>query len=266
MYLANHDWFNASQSWILSCLRLFLVNASRQGKQDVIREFFESMSDALHDRKEWKDWFGMYIHVHVHLEMYPCINPCICKYMYTYQTAYGPGTCSLIALLFFQQLFRSQRTQTSITSSNSTSARSGLIPLWSPCTTSLAQSSHACISFTHTHTERERVREKEREREREKLYNSDFICKYYSLITITSGIWRVKLEGRINAWCVLCVCVYRHKKPLECPQMKLWRPCLNHGLGSLPWLFHLFPHCWILSKNTRRWRLWPLRTKLYTSS
>ena len=38
--------------------RLFLVQASKAGRQDEVRTFFEKMSDSLHDRKEWKDWFG----------------------------------------------------------------------------------------------------------------------------------------------------------------------------------------------------------------
>ena len=38
--------------------RLFLVQASKTGRQDEVRAFFEKMSDSLHDRKEWKDWFG----------------------------------------------------------------------------------------------------------------------------------------------------------------------------------------------------------------
>ena len=39
-------------------LRMFLVHACRQARHDVVREFFEKMSEGLHDRKEWKDWFG----------------------------------------------------------------------------------------------------------------------------------------------------------------------------------------------------------------
>ena len=38
--------------------RLFLVQASKTGRQEEVRTFFEKMSDSLHDRKEWKDWFG----------------------------------------------------------------------------------------------------------------------------------------------------------------------------------------------------------------
>ena len=41
-----------------SILRLFLVQATRQNRQDVVKDFFEKMADALHDKKEWKDWFG----------------------------------------------------------------------------------------------------------------------------------------------------------------------------------------------------------------
>ena len=39
-------------------LRMFLVHASRQARHEVIKDFFEKMSEGLHDRKEWKDWFG----------------------------------------------------------------------------------------------------------------------------------------------------------------------------------------------------------------
>ncbi len=42
------------------CYRYFLVHASKQGRQEVIRDFFERMSDSLQDRKEWKDWFGRF--------------------------------------------------------------------------------------------------------------------------------------------------------------------------------------------------------------
>ena len=37
---------------------MFLVHASRQARHDVVKDFFEKMSEGLHDRKEWKDWFG----------------------------------------------------------------------------------------------------------------------------------------------------------------------------------------------------------------
>ena len=50
-------------------LRMFLVHASRQGRHDVVKEFFEKMTVALHDRKEWKDWFSKWInglHAHTH--------------------------------------------------------------------------------------------------------------------------------------------------------------------------------------------------------
>ncbi|CAI7993378.1 WD repeat-containing protein 91 [Geodia barretti] len=40
-------------------LRLFLVQASKTGRHEEVRAFFEKMSDSLHDRKEWKDWFAL---------------------------------------------------------------------------------------------------------------------------------------------------------------------------------------------------------------
>ena len=39
-------------------LRLYLVHAKMSGRVDVIRTFFETMSDTLAQRKEWKEWFG----------------------------------------------------------------------------------------------------------------------------------------------------------------------------------------------------------------
>ena len=52
------DSLNTAYRLETNILRLFLVHASKQGRQDEIKAFYEKMSDALHDRKEWKDWFG----------------------------------------------------------------------------------------------------------------------------------------------------------------------------------------------------------------
>lgn len=54
----SHDSLMTVYRLETSILRLFLVYATRQNKQDVVRDFFDKMSDALHDKKEWKDWFG----------------------------------------------------------------------------------------------------------------------------------------------------------------------------------------------------------------
>lgn len=36
------------------------MQASRTGRHEEVKMFFERMSDSLHDRKEWKDWFGTF--------------------------------------------------------------------------------------------------------------------------------------------------------------------------------------------------------------
>ncbi len=56
----SHDSVMTVYRLETNLLRLFLVYASRQGKQDVVRDFFEKMADSLHDKKEWKDWFSEY--------------------------------------------------------------------------------------------------------------------------------------------------------------------------------------------------------------
>ncbi len=56
----SHDSLMTVYRLETNLLRLFLVYASRQGKQDVVRDFFEKMADSLHDKKEWKDWFSEY--------------------------------------------------------------------------------------------------------------------------------------------------------------------------------------------------------------
>ena len=58
LFLSLSLCLSLSLSLSLSHCRLFLVQASRTGRQDEVRAFFEKMSDSLHDRKEWKDWFG----------------------------------------------------------------------------------------------------------------------------------------------------------------------------------------------------------------
>lgn len=41
-----------------SLLRMYLVNAYSNGKQDKVHEFFERLSSELQHQLEWKDWFG----------------------------------------------------------------------------------------------------------------------------------------------------------------------------------------------------------------
>lgn len=56
----THDSLTTVYRLETNILRLFLVHATRQGRQEVVRDFFEKMVDALQDKKEWKDWFGKY--------------------------------------------------------------------------------------------------------------------------------------------------------------------------------------------------------------
>ena len=60
----SHDSLVTVHRLETGVLRMFLVHASRQARHDVVKDFFEKMSEGLHDRKEWKDWFGeLEIHV-----------------------------------------------------------------------------------------------------------------------------------------------------------------------------------------------------------
>lgn len=54
----THESLSIAYRLETNILRLYLVHASRQGRHDEVKSFFEKMSDSLHDRKEWKDWFG----------------------------------------------------------------------------------------------------------------------------------------------------------------------------------------------------------------
>jgi hypothetical protein len=53
-----HDSLTTVYRLETNILRLYLVYATRQGKHDTVRDFFEKMADALQDKKEWKEWFG----------------------------------------------------------------------------------------------------------------------------------------------------------------------------------------------------------------
>ena len=54
----TYESLNTAYRIETNILRLYLVHASRQGRQDEVKAFFEKMSDALRDKKEWKDWFS----------------------------------------------------------------------------------------------------------------------------------------------------------------------------------------------------------------
>ena len=54
----TYESLNTAYRIETNILRLYLVYASRQGRQDEVKAFFEKMSDALQDKKEWKDWFS----------------------------------------------------------------------------------------------------------------------------------------------------------------------------------------------------------------
>ena len=68
----THDSLTTVYRLETNILRLFLVYATRQGKQEVVRDFFEKMADALQDKKEWKEWFGKYKIITLVLEIINC--------------------------------------------------------------------------------------------------------------------------------------------------------------------------------------------------
>jgi hypothetical protein len=41
-----------------SLLRMYLINACTNGKQEKVQEFFEKLGSDLQHQLEWKDWFG----------------------------------------------------------------------------------------------------------------------------------------------------------------------------------------------------------------
>lgn len=42
-----------------SVLKMYLVNATVNNKQERIHEFFSKMTPELQGHSEWKEWFGM---------------------------------------------------------------------------------------------------------------------------------------------------------------------------------------------------------------
>lgn len=54
-------------------LKMYLVNAAVNGKQDRIQEFFTKMAPELQGHSEWKEWFGTYFVYFPYLQR--------CKYM-----------------------------------------------------------------------------------------------------------------------------------------------------------------------------------------
>lgn len=41
-----------------SLLRMYVINACTNGKQEKVHEFFEKLGGDLQHQVEWKDWFG----------------------------------------------------------------------------------------------------------------------------------------------------------------------------------------------------------------
>lgn len=48
-------------------LKMYVVNAAVNGKQDRIQEFFTKMAPELQGHSEWKEWFGTFTYLHVHI-------------------------------------------------------------------------------------------------------------------------------------------------------------------------------------------------------
>jgi WD40 repeat protein len=55
----NHDLANTAHKLESTILRLFLINAYRNGRHDDIKSFFEKMGGILQDRRDWKEWFTL---------------------------------------------------------------------------------------------------------------------------------------------------------------------------------------------------------------
>lgn len=49
-------------------LKMYLVNAAVNGKQDRIQEFFTKMAPELQGHSEWKEWFGICFIYFVYLQ------------------------------------------------------------------------------------------------------------------------------------------------------------------------------------------------------
>ena len=73
----SQESLNTAYKLEASILKLFLVHASKAGRQDEVRMFFERMCDALHERKEWKDWFGEAAPSSTHC-VRACVRACMC--------------------------------------------------------------------------------------------------------------------------------------------------------------------------------------------
>lgn len=55
----DHNFSQAVKKMEISLLRMYLVNASVNGKQEKIIEFFEKCGSELHKEPEWKEWFAL---------------------------------------------------------------------------------------------------------------------------------------------------------------------------------------------------------------
>ncbi len=48
---------------------MYLVNASSNGKQEKVQEFFEKLGSDLQNQSEWKDWFGKHLFSNVNFKI-----------------------------------------------------------------------------------------------------------------------------------------------------------------------------------------------------
>nr|SVE93038.1 EOG090X0719 [Moina brachiata] len=55
----DHNFASAVKKIEHSLLRMYLVNAIINSKQDKVLEFFEKMGPELQNQQEWKDWFAL---------------------------------------------------------------------------------------------------------------------------------------------------------------------------------------------------------------
>lgn len=53
-------YYQAIKKMENSLLRMYLINACTNSKQEKVQEFFEKLGSDLQHQLEWKDWFGKF--------------------------------------------------------------------------------------------------------------------------------------------------------------------------------------------------------------
>ncbi len=69
----SHEAYKNVNKLETSLLRLYLVHAIQNSKQDKVIEFFEKCASELHNVSTWKDWFGEF-YLNTLIESVECIS------------------------------------------------------------------------------------------------------------------------------------------------------------------------------------------------